>query len=64
VNPRGIPHHIRAQQAIWKARGSTLILRQAWDNRIVLGGASAGSFCLFEEGTTDSLPKELSTVQV
>jgi dipeptidase E len=40
-----------------------VILRQAWDNGIVLGGASAGSLCWFEEGTTDSRPKELSTVQ-
>jgi dipeptidase E len=51
------------QQAIWKAQGIDLILRQAWDNGIVLGGASAGSLCWFEEGTTDSRPKELSTVQ-
>jgi dipeptidase E len=51
------------QQAIWKAQGIDVILRQAWDNGIVLGGASAGSLCWFEEGTTDSRPKELSTVQ-
>ena len=29
----------------------------------MLGGASAGSLCWFEEGTTDSRPKELSVVQ-
>jgi len=51
------------QQAIWKAQGIDLVLRQAWDRGIVLGGASAGSLCWFEEGTTDSRPKELSTVQ-
>jgi len=51
------------QQAIWKAQGIDVILRQAWDKGIVLGGASAGSLCWFEEGTTDSRPKELSTVQ-
>ncbi len=39
-----------------------MILRQAWDRGIVLGGASAGSLCWFEEGTTDSRPKELSKV--
>lgn len=50
------------QQAIWKAQGIDQILRQAWDKGIVLGGASAGSLCWFEEGTTDSRPKELSTV--
>ena len=51
------------QQAIWKAQGIDTILRQAWDRGIVLGGASAGSLCWFEEGTTDSRPKVLSTVQ-
>jgi len=51
------------QQAIWKAQGIDAVLKQAWDRGIVLGGASAGSLCWFEEGTTDSRPKELSTVQ-
>ena len=51
------------QQVIWKAHGIDAILRTAWDRGIVLGGASAGSLCWFEEGTTDSRPKELSTVQ-
>lgn len=51
------------QQAIWKAQGIDVVLRKAWDNGIVLGGASAGSLCWFEEGTTDSRPKELTTVQ-
>ncbi|MCC7415743.1 MAG: peptidase E [Acidobacteria bacterium] len=51
------------QQAIWKAHGIDAVLRTAWDRGIVLGGASAGSLCWFEEGTTDSRPKALSTVQ-
>jgi dipeptidase E len=51
------------QQAIWKAQGIDAILRQAWEKGIVLGGASAGSLCWFEEGTTDSRPKELSIVK-
>ena len=51
------------QQAIWKAQGIDLVLKQAWDKGIVLGGASAGSLCWFEEGTTDSRPKVLTTVQ-
>jgi dipeptidase E len=51
------------QQAIWKAQGIDLVLRKAWDQGIVLGGASAGSLCWFEEGTTDSRPKVLTTVQ-
>jgi peptidase E len=51
------------QQAIWRAQGIDMVLRQAWDRGIVLGGSSAGSLCWFEEGTTDSRPKELSVVQ-
>jgi peptidase E len=51
------------QQAIWKAQGIDVVLRQAWDQGIVLGGASAGSLCWFEEGTTDSRPKDLSIVK-
>jgi peptidase E len=51
------------QQVIWKAQGVDVVLKQAWDRGIVLGGASAGSLCWFEEGTTDSRPKELSKVE-
>ncbi|HUE85430.1 MAG TPA: peptidase E [Vicinamibacterales bacterium] len=51
------------QQAIWQAQGIDVILKQAWDRGIVLGGASAGSLCWFEEGTTDSRPKELTIVK-
>jgi peptidase E len=51
------------QQAIWRAQGIDAILKQAWDRGIVLGGASAGSLCWFEEGTTDSRPKELTIVK-
>lgn len=51
------------QQAIWKAQGVDVILRQAWEKGIILGGASAGSLCWFEEGTTDSRPKALSIVK-
>jgi peptidase E len=51
------------QQAIWRAQGIDVVLREAWDRGIVLGGASAGSLCWFEEGTSDSRPKALSIVQ-
>ncbi len=51
------------QQAIWKAQGIDDVLREAWDRGIVLGGASAGSLCWFEEGSTDSRPQQLSKVE-
>ncbi|HKJ01655.1 MAG TPA: Type 1 glutamine amidotransferase-like domain-containing protein, partial [Longimicrobiales bacterium] len=51
------------QQAIWKVQGIDQVLRRAWDQGIVLGGASAGSLCWFEEGTTDSRPREVTRIE-
>jgi len=51
------------QQVIWKAQGIDVILREAWDRGIVLGGASAGSLCWFEEGTTDSRPQTVGKIE-
>lgn len=51
------------QQAIWTVQGIDHVLRQAWDRGIVLGGASAGSLCWFEEGTTDSRPREVTRIE-
>jgi dipeptidase E len=49
--------------AVWKAQGVDKILRTAWENGIVLSGGSAGSLCWFEQGTTDSRPKEISEIE-
>jgi dipeptidase E len=49
--------------AIWKAQGIDLALRKAWESGVVLGGGSAGSLCWFEQGTSDSRPGELTTVE-
>ena len=51
------------QQAVWRAQGIDELLREAWDRGIVLGGASAGSLCWFEEGTTDSRPIAVSKIK-
>ena len=51
------------QQAIWKVQGIDEVLQKAWDRGVVLGGASAGSLCWFDEGTTDSRPIELTKVE-
>ena len=51
------------QQAIWRAQGIDEVLREAWNRGVILGGASAGSLCWFEEGTTDSRPRELSRIE-
>ena len=49
--------------AIWKAQGIDIALRKAYDAGIVMAGGSAGSLCWFNEGSTDSRPKELTVVQ-
>jgi peptidase E len=40
--------------AIWRVHGVDRILREAWEQGVVLTGGSAGSLCWFECGTTDS----------
>lgn len=49
--------------AIWKAQGIDIALRKAYENGVVLGGGSAGSLCWFAQGTTDSRPGRLTTVE-
>jgi len=49
--------------AIWKAQGIDIALRKAYEKGVVLGGGSAGSLCWFEQGTTDSRPGKLTTVE-
>ncbi|WP_163530249.1 peptidase E [Halobacillus ihumii] len=40
--------------ALWKEWKLDNMLRQAWEQGIVLAGISAGSICWFEQGITDS----------
>jgi len=49
--------------AIWKAQGMDVALKKAYEKGVVLGGGSAGSLCWFEQGTTDSRPGKLTTVE-
>jgi dipeptidase E len=45
--------------AIWRVHGMDEILREAWEDGIVLCGSSAGMICWFEAGVTDSFGPEL-----
>ena len=45
--------------AIWKVHGIDTALREAWENGVVLSGASAGMICWFEAGVTDSFGPQL-----
>ena len=45
--------------AIWQVHGIDVLLREAWENGVVLWGASAGMICWFEAGVTDSFGPQL-----
>jgi dipeptidase E len=40
--------------AVWRAHGLDVVLREAWEQGIVLCGVSAGMNCWFEQSITDS----------
>ncbi len=45
--------------AIWRVHGIDTLLREAWENGVVLFGASAGMICWFDAGVTDSFGPQL-----
>lgn len=49
--------------ALWKAQGIDTILNKALQKGIILSGGSAGGLCWFVHGTSDSRPKNVSTVE-
>src|SRR6266545_2657344 len=49
--------------AIWRAQGFDEILREAWQQGILLTGWSAGMICWFEHGVTDSFGPELGPLE-
>jgi len=48
--------------AIWRAHGFDEILREAWQEGVVLAGWSAGMICWFEQGVTDSFGPQLAAM--
>jgi len=49
--------------AVWRAHGFDVILREAWQQGILLTGWSAGMICWFEQGVTDSFGPELAPIE-
>jgi len=49
--------------AIWRVHGLDGILREAWEQGIVLAGLSAGAICWFSHGVTDSFGLELGPLE-
>ncbi len=52
----------RSMLAVWREWSLDVYLRRAWERGIVLGGASAGSICWFEQGVTDSIAGPLTAL--
>jgi dipeptidase E len=52
----------RSLLAVWRDWGLDSYLREAWQRGVVLGGASAGSICWFEQGVTDSIAGPLTAL--
>jgi cyanophycinase-like exopeptidase len=48
--------------ALWRLHGLDVILRQCWEEGVVLKGVSAGSLCWHVGGTTDSFGLPLQAV--
>ena len=44
----------KSMLAVWRDWGLPDILREAWEEGIILAGISAGAICWFEQGVTDS----------
>jgi len=49
--------------AVWRAHGFDEILREAWQQGILLTGWSAGMICWFEQGVTDSFGPQLTPME-
>jgi peptidase E len=45
--------------AVWRVHGLDEILRECWEQGVVLGGVSAGSICWYVGGPTDSYGRDL-----
>jgi peptidase E len=49
--------------AIWRTHGFDAILREAWEEGVLVTGWSAGMVCWFEHGVTDSFGPELAPME-
>ena len=58
-----ITYRFHSDRVAIRDSGIHLALRKAYDTGILMTGASAGSLCWFESGTTDSRPKQLTKVE-
>jgi peptidase E len=48
--------------AVWRTHGLHEVMRECWEEGVVLGGVSAGSICWYVGGPTDSFGHDLRPV--
>jgi dipeptidase E len=49
--------------AVWRAHGVDRVMREAWEEGVVLAGSSAGMICWFEASITDSFGPQLAPLR-
>jgi dipeptidase E len=49
--------------ALWRLHGLDQVLRDAWDDGLILAGMSAGAICWFDAATTDSFGPTLQPLR-
>jgi len=52
----------KSMLAVWREWGLDLILKEAYENNIILSGVSAGAICWFDKGITDSWKDSQATL--
>jgi dipeptidase E len=52
----------KSMLAVWRDWGLPELLREAWEERAILAGISAGAICWFQQGVTDSYAEKLSVL--
>jgi peptidase E len=52
----------KSMLAVWREWGLDEVLKEAWQDGIVMSGSSAGAICWFEQGITDSWAPDLRSL--
>jgi peptidase E len=52
----------RCMLALWREWNLDSVLRNLWQEGVVIAGISAGAICWFEQGITDSVPGDLTSM--
>lgn len=53
----------KSMLAVWRDWGLPELLREAWEERAILAGISAGAICWFQQGVTDSYAEKLGVLE-